>query len=126
MRTDMDALPTVDQYKAALQQLSPQMHPKHRELLLEHYRAPGHCITASELATKVGYKSYSGVNVQYGTLGRSLNTAMNWTLPPHAQASFSIAWFLKPQVAGDEWIWEMHEELATALEELHWVDDRQD
>jgi hypothetical protein len=117
----MEALPTAEQYKTALTNQAKQMPAKHREMLLEHYRAPGHCITASELAKKVGYKNYSAVNIQYGTLGYNLGAAMKWTRPVEAQASYSIASFIRPDHENREWRWEMHEELAKALEELGWV-----
>jgi hypothetical protein len=117
----MDRLPTVEQYKAGLTKLAPNLNPKHREMLLEHYQAPHHCLTANELATRVGYKNYSAVNLQYGRLGKHLCEAMDWTPPPPAQASFSLAWFLAPDENHKEWRWEMHEALANALEELDWV-----
>jgi hypothetical protein len=90
-------------------------------MLIEHYRAPAHCLTANELAARVGYKNYSAVNLQYGTLGKHLCEAMNWTPPPPAQASFSIACFLPPDEKHKQWRWEMHEALAKAMEELGWV-----
>jgi predicted HNH restriction endonuclease len=117
----MNELPTVEQYKIGLTKVAPNLNSKHREMLIEHYQAKRHCLTANELAAKVGYKNYSAVNLQYGTLGKNLSDAMNWTPPAPAQASFSIAWFLAPDEKHNEWRWEMHQSLATALEELGWV-----
>lgn len=117
----MNEVPTVERYKAALMKMSKKLSPKHRDMLLEHCRAPGHCITANELAKKVGYKNYSAVNLQYGTLGYNLAEAMSWNGPSEAQASYSIASFIPPDSEHPEWRWEMHDALARALRELNWV-----
>ncbi len=114
-------LPTVEDYKRGLLKLEKKMNPKQREMLVQHYGALGHRLTANQLAKKVGYKNYSGVNAQYGILGRKLADAMHWTPPPPAQASFSIAAFYRPDARHPEWRWEMHDNLAKALEELKWV-----
>ena len=114
-------IPTRDQYRAGLAALRKKLPEKHRQMLIEHYRAPGHCVTAEELAKKVGYKNYSAVNLQYGTLGYNLGKAMGWNTPPDAQASYSIASFIPPDAQHREWRWVMHEPLAEALEELKWV-----
>jgi hypothetical protein len=116
-----ERLPTREQYLKGLKALGLTMPPKHRQMLIEHYRAPGHTITADALAKKVGYKNYSAVNLQYGTLGFNLVKAMGWSTPPDAQASCSIAYFLPPDGEHTEWRWVMHDPLVEALEELRWV-----
>ena len=94
----------------------------HKEMLIAHYGAPNHTITATQLAAAVGYATYNAVNLQYGTLGAKLAERMGWEPSPEAQLSYSIASFEKDD--GDpegQWRWIMHPPLARALETLGWV-----
>lgn len=117
----MDDLPTVERYKRALVQLARNMPHKHRDMLIQHYRAPERRVTASKLAAKVGYKNHSAVNLQYGILGEKLASLMGWRRPSDSQASYALASFIAPSHSGHEWIWAMHPNLARAIEELRWV-----
>ncbi len=47
--------------------LSRPVHPRHLEMLREHYLSPKHTTTWEALAKKVGYPTGSTVNKQYGT-----------------------------------------------------------
>ncbi len=113
------SLPSVEAYKRGLRQLEREgrIPDNHRNMLIIHYNAPEHTITATELAQKVGYKRFSAVNLQYGTLGKKLREVMNWQ--GLGQESHIIASFY-PDESG-EWQWIMHENLVQALKELRWV-----
>jgi hypothetical protein len=111
----------VKRYKRALLELEPTMAPRHRELLVAHYRAHRHTSNATQLAKLVGYKRFSSVNLQYGKLGQKLTAALKWKPPQKAQASYSIASFYPPSIEHRDWEWHMHPELAQALRELGWV-----
>lgn len=118
---DLPPVPTVDRYRDALNSLAYFMAPKHRQLLLKHYRAPEHTVTATELAALVNYPDSNTVNLQYGTFSKGLADRMKWQIPPTAQASYAVAWFEKPEDSKEHWRWIMHPELVAALEALEWV-----
>ena len=111
----------MDRYRDALKILAYSMPPKHRMMLLAHYRAPNHTITATKLADAVGYANYNAVNLQYGTFGSKLAERMKWTVPPHSQESYSIASFWKDGDDEAHWQWIMHPELVAAIEALGWA-----
>lgn len=117
----LPAVPAMERYRDALRTLAYSMPPKHRQLLLLHYRAPDHVITAAELAKVVGYANYRAVNLQYGTLGANLAARMKWTVPPGCQESYSIASFQEPTEDNPHWLWIMHPEVAAAIETLGWA-----
>ncbi|NJL55625.1 hypothetical protein HC928_10815 [bacterium] len=112
-------MPSVAAYKHGLQQLEQEgrIPDSHRDMLIRHYMAPNHTITATELAKAVGYKRFNAVNLQYGTLGRNLLEIMNWHVS--GQSSYIIASFYPCETG--EWLWIMHENLAQCLHELRWV-----
>lgn len=114
-------VPPMERYRDALRVLAYSMPAKHRQLLLLHYRAPAHTITAAELAAKVGYANYRAVNLQYGTLGANLADRMKWEVPPGCQESYSIASFQEPSEENPHWLWIMHPEVAAAIEALGWA-----
>lgn len=95
------------------------MPPKHRLLLVEHYRAPRHTVTARSLAWSVGYASYGAVNLQYGILARKICEIFGQRLKYHV---LIVAEFVSPKDdPRGEILWVMRSELARALEELGWV-----
>ena len=60
-------IPAAADYRAAFLALRPYAD-KHLEFLKVHYAAPDFTITATELATAVGYKKHNAINLQYGKL----------------------------------------------------------
>ncbi|NJL06437.1 MAG: hypothetical protein HC911_16340 [Chloroflexaceae bacterium] len=114
-----DYLPSVADYKRGLQKLDREKRiaENHRNMLIAHYNAPNHTITATALAQEVGYKRFTAVNLQYGTFGKKLREVMNWSGP--GQESHIIASFYQDETG--EWLWIMHDNLAQALKELRWV-----
>jgi hypothetical protein len=115
------ALPTVANYRRALTALAPS-HPNHKKLLRHHFRSHRHTVTATHLAKLVGYRSYRAINLQYGKLGRRIGLALGlaYDPPPGAQASYSIATFIRPDEDRPDWEGKMHGPLAEALRELKW------
>lgn len=120
---DLPTVPPTERYQRALRsmELAHALTPKQRQMLIQHYRAPTRTVTATELAQLVGYPDSNTINLQYGLFGQNLADRMRWSLPPECQASYSIAWFEKPDAREEHWLWHMHSEVAAALEELGWV-----
>jgi hypothetical protein len=109
---------TKRQFADALQQLSGRLTSKHWELLREHYKAPNRSITARELAQKVGFKNYGGVNLQYGRLGVLLGEVLGYD----NFDSSMLATITKPKDKDNsEWVWTMLPALAEALVSLQTV-----
>lgn len=79
-----------------------------------HYYAPQHIITASQMATAMGYKNHSAANLHYGHIGKMIGQQLKPAFSPE-QTVFVCATFEKP---GKEWFWVMRPQLAQALENL--------
>ena len=59
---------TTHEYLSALKAvMGHRVHPRHLEMLREHYLSPKHTTTWESLASKVGYRTGNTVNTQYGT-----------------------------------------------------------
>lgn len=113
-------VPSPETYKEALMRMRCTMPDKHLRMLVAHYHSPNRTVTATQLAEAVGYKSFRAVNLQYGQLGRKLREIMEYAA--EGPASYVIASFLPPGAEGNaEWLWIMHREVASALEDLNWV-----
>jgi hypothetical protein len=112
-------IPSVQEYRIALRAIEHKMTMNHRRMLEIHYEAPDHQITASELASEVGYKNFRGANLQYGKLADMLCKEL------HRNFNYRVnilATFIPPeQSPSEEWIFIMQPNLVAALEELRWV-----
>ena len=117
---EMDDVPPTDQYIRGLRLVEKSLHPNHRAMLMAHYKAKGHTLTATELAEAAGYANWRGVNLQYGLFADRLAKAMNWQKPDDAQYSYAIASFSKPTEREEDWLWHMHPQLVKAIEHLGW------
>ena len=117
---DLQPLPSVSDYVQGFEAIRGAMYDSHFDLLKEHYRAVNLTITATDLAASVGYKGFQGVNLQYGRLGKMLRQALGYT--GQGQESYILSYFIPPGEQGNtDWLFIMHEEVAEALELLHWV-----
>ena len=109
--------PSAKQYVAALKAITP-FSGKQKELLRVHYRAQSHAMTARRLAEAVGYKSYRGINLQYGLLAKRIGVALGLR---NTNLSL-LAHFVPPkQVTNKDWILLMNPTFADALKKLKWV-----
>ncbi|MGI8655250.1 MAG: HNH endonuclease [Pyrinomonadaceae bacterium] len=110
---------SVEEYKLGLHSIRRRMNPKHYEMLQAQYAAPNRTVTAPQLAKAVGYSSFSPVNLHYGKLGRLLSDELGRS--PKRDTDGAIYWFLVLSSGAhgkSGYLWTMHPELATALEEL--------
>jgi hypothetical protein len=115
-------VPTPEEYKAALLACRPAMKgKKYLEMLRANYRAPGHTVTAEELADAVDLPSYSAANLQYGNYAKELNKVLERTTKYHVALLVSFNANGEPPGENELVSWTMLPPLATALEELGWV-----
>ena len=91
-------------------------------MLKAPYRAPNQTITATELATAAGYKSYSAANLQYGNVGKALYEELPVEIP--AREDGSLIYTSALATAGEKteaevhWAWKLRPEVAYAIEHL--------
>ena len=116
---------SVEEYKSALDLIKDQLSEVHLRMFQAQYEAPNHTVTASELANAVGYKSFSPANLHYGRLGCLIGEAANFSPPPRDNST--IRWWpilsagiRRTPTRGFQWV--MHPQLVQALEELGWVE----
>lgn len=121
---------TKEDFKRVLRRLDADGYlksTKYGELLKAQYESEGHTTTATLMAEAVGYANYNAVNLQYGTMARVVAEYLGY-LPPKRANGERMWWctLSDGNDASDSTIdghfeFVMRPELATALEELHWV-----
>ena len=110
-------VPSVSDYKKAFQQI--EITEKQKDLLIHHCLMPSHITTAQELADFVGYKSYRGVNLQYGKLGMMLVDAIDKDFGNSGVLMLFTC--VRPNGATNEnWLLVLRTNVVLALEELDW------
>ena len=114
---------TKEEYLRAFRSLSIGKH--HEAMLRAHANAPGHTLTATELARAAGYDSYEVANAHYGRLGRQVAEFLGLAPQPHEQRGEPI-WTLVIATGAEEredenghWRWTMHSEVVCALQDLN-------
>ena len=123
MANHPSGVPTVGEFKRALLALR-RLRQAHMDMLEAHYRAPGHQLTASQLAESAKYSRYSDANLHYGRLGKAIANELKCDSP--MQGDNGPVWTGVLASGNDddpdapEYIWTMHPELVTALSELNW------
>lgn|GEM_PF-816280 len=108
----------VEDYVKALRDI--KLQPHQTRMLEAHYYAPKHIITASQMATAMGYKNHSAANLHYGHIGKMIGQQLKPAFLPE-QTVFVCATFEKP---GKEWLWVMRPQLAQALENLGLITEK--
>jgi hypothetical protein len=124
--TDMtDALvllPSLDAYVAAFAALQNRnlISDNQRRMLKFHHASHGRAVSASSLATAVGFSGYEAANLQYGMLGSELCGALGLDLAEE-KVGVLVDFVLSNQAGNTEILWVMRDRVAAALEELGWV-----
>lgn len=123
-----DGFPTVKLVKKAFARIRPS--DGQLAMLAAHLNAPGHVLTASELASAAGKNGYEYANLQYGRLARDLAEEMEFTPSESYSASGQPIWTytLATGVSDDgpvepsdeyvEWRWKLRPQLVDALTDL--------
>jgi len=108
---------TVSDYVFAFYNL--QVTPHHRKMLLANYYSPNRTLTATMMASTMGYDHYSAANLHYGKLGGLVGEKLGWNPLPKFKINVLVD-FEKP---GKEWLWIMKPAVAEAIELLGWNED---
>ncbi len=109
-------VPSSKEYAAAFRGVD-NIADSQVQMLRVHYHAPARTVTAKQLASAVGYRSYSNANSQYGRLARLVGERLDYH--PEPERLGTLVLFDKRQ---GEWHWLMRPEVAQALESLGWVE----
>ncbi len=119
-------IPSAARFKEALLALRP-INDNHLKMLREHFRAPGHRLTATQLAEAAGYADYGAANLQYGKLGREIGEYLSF--PPPLVSDDGQPYYTSVLASGERgtgtgadahYVWTMRPELIAALSELPW------
>jgi hypothetical protein len=120
----INQLPSVDEYVAGLKKIKNKNRVTNLqiELLRQQYYAPHRSVTAPALAKLVNASSHSVVNSMYGKLGHTFcdETGLEAAKAGDGIVRWWTVWSLGYQT-NEGFLWEMHLEVAKALEELGWV-----
>lgn len=116
-------LPSTAEYVAGLKKIQNQISDIQIQLLKQQYHAFHRSVTAPELARLVNANSYSVVNSMYGRLGHIFCDAIGLEAGKTRDGvvKWWTVWSLGYQT-NEGFLWEMHPEVAEALEELGWVE----
>lgn len=120
----IDNIPDASFYANGLVALSERISPLRKNLLISQYYAPACRVTSPQLAALASVNGgYSVVNAQYGGVGRVFCEATGFDpqLRPDGTPRWWAVWS-KGYSHPDGFIWQMHDEVAQALEALEWVD----
>ena len=119
-------IPTVAEYKEGFLACRPALRSKAgwstpMEMLKANYYAPGHTVTASELAETVRLASYKSANLAYGKFAKALCGELGRT--PKYNVAILVS-FDGTRPDGENVQWTMLPQVVAALEELGWVKPR--
>lgn len=118
---DSDPRETIDAFKTALIAIESKITDGQRKMLVGHYKAPEMTLSVTKLAELADYKGAAPGKLHYGKLARNLAEAMDETPPTGDQISMLGKWTPEKDERGHgQWV--MYDELATAIEELGWVE----
>ncbi len=118
-------IPTVAEYVSGLSAIRPRINDSQLRLLQEQYYAPNRTVTATQLSELIGIESGRGaINLMYGRLGRLFCEATGFE--PSQREVGTHRWWSVWSNGYEErnpyhFFWEMHPEVAEALEILGWV-----
>jgi hypothetical protein len=115
----MTAFPTVEDYREALRLHKYWLTKSQKRIMQLHFRAPHHSMTATEMASALGYDDYMPVNGLYGSLAARLAERMNWPVPQGEPSATSMVIFER-EGPEEHWRWVMRPELVEALVSLGW------
>jgi hypothetical protein len=88
------------------------------KFLQAHYDSKGRASTATILANSAGYKSYRGLNLQYGILAEKLATNIEYTGDSFAMV---CAWAERDTITNAHCVLVMRPNFAKALWVAGWV-----
>lgn len=116
------APPSGDEYVRAFQNMMDTLSKGHRAMLKAHFRAEDQTISVIDLAKAAGYATHNSVNLQYGSVGFTLNEELPIKLLCRADgtpiAMTALAEPVDPSGPEKHWALKLRPEVAYAIEEL--------
>lgn len=115
---------SAEEYKIALERIWPELPKSYRKMLKAHYLHPQQTMTLKELQEAAGYKSESGVNLQYGKLGKRILKALGDYEPTRRGHDNSPQWTMviaqgyEGEGIHGGWLWALRSEVSDALDQL--------
>lgn len=119
----LSRIPPAAEYVAGLIKIQSRMNELQMRLLQAQHFKPDRSVTAPELARLANVSSYSVVNLNYGKLGYLFCEATG--LEAAKDKGNIVRWWTVWSIGystHEGFVWEMHSEVAQALELLGWVD----
>lgn len=118
----LNQVPSSAEYVAGLRRIQSHMSELQMQLLQKQYSAPNRSVTAPELAKLTNATSYSVVNLFYGKLGDLFckETGLKAAKGRDNVVRWWTVWSIGYNTH-EGFVWEMHSEVAEALEILGWV-----
>lgn len=118
----LSKVPSTAEYIAGLTVIQPRVSETQLRLLQEQYRAPQRTVTATQLAELTGI-SRPVVNSQYGRLGHLFCDAIGFDPSKYIENKYWwwSVWSIGYETSDQGYLWEMHPEVAEALESLGWA-----
>lgn len=118
-----NGFPCADEIRAALPSVA--INKAQEAMLLAHFNASDHILTATELAQAAGYEDYNVANRQYGQLAHDLAQELDWT--PEEKTNGVTTWTFmladdadksaraESGVVPKQWRWQLRPEVVEAL-----------
>lgn len=106
----------------ALRAVEPTIPTNVRKILRAHYYSGTKGLSVAQMGEVVGYKSNNAASLPYGKFAKSLAQAMGWTKAQEADYLSILGYLRSEKSALGHCVWVMWADVATALENLEWVD----
>ncbi len=105
---------TADDYQAAFIAIRDQMADSDIRILKTHYESPNYVVTATELASKVGFANFNAANLRYGLLAQKFLDFFQIHLTEYVKIN-ALVDLNNPN---DEWEWTLRPQAVKALKKL--------
>lgn len=113
---------TANNYAQAFSEIREQLNDSDIEMLMAHYRAPNHDITADQLAESVGFTRFESANLRYGLLADKLLKHFEIELEEYIKLNVLAG---MKNISG-KWHWTLRPQVVQALTQLGWFGDDQE
>ena len=105
---------TNDDYQAAFLAIREEMADSDLRILKAHFESPNYVITATELASKVGFANFQAANLRYGLLAKKFLEFFQIQLIDYVKIN-ALVYLNNPD---DEWEWTLRPQVVRALKKL--------
>ena len=105
---------TADDYQEALMAICERMTDSDFKMLKAHFESPNYLVTATELASKVGFANFNAANLRYGLLAKKLLDFFQINISEGVKLAVLVD-FAHPD---NEWEWTLRPQVVEALKKL--------